>query len=924
MPLTDSMVDKDAGKRVPHSIYDCFAEVLPAGISFRLHHVSTPPTYCPPLFVPPPGKRQQRTYCETQFLALSIPRPGSSNGQEVLVFAIEIFIYTTRNLTTLFVSKADSTGYLSLLDTERGSRASPIRAITSTFISWLVDHRTRPCIRLVVSLFARAQNQYLFPGSVEHPGKHVLDDRQLVRWWCKTLDPVLRKDKPQESDDTGSSAKAFVIVPGFDKHETTGFFPPTWRSDPVDNRKWQYGHPLRDIAPDAAAPPRCLVPHFPDDPKARFLDELDEEIPDASSSQTLSSPSKKGRGMWKSVKTLEQFWETMAFRQECSSGRLVGFIWIVFTPPAPSFDSQTDGLDSQTSLCSSNLGAIRPPPISEVMSDRTNAAESPKKKDRNRRKKLTGPIFPRQPRIKSSSSTVSTSSLAERTSYWYWPETGRGQVVLDQNSYTRVHDLLLRLDFANAEAATSSTGKWIDEVIVIAGLSDGWGKTVTGLLESSNTAVAATSGGAMNGAPANDLSGMIIRKKRKPDSEPSGPAAGSGSDVPAINVLGVGGTNGVGESTLRELFLRTKAPTVYIIGRNAQKGLALASELMDSNEGSRAVFLKVDVCLIKNVDAVCQEIQRREKKINILLLTAGYMTLKNRTGRYLFVSHCYTLFNHARSNFPLSLARTSTILTSTTETSEGIDHKMCVNYYARMRFIMNFAPQLTAASAQHELSRTISVLAAGSEADIDLSDLSLTRGFTPHACLAHCVMMTDFMMEQLAARHPGTSFSHSYPGTIKSGIVNSLNGPARLGVKLLYSVLAPWILNVRESGQRHLFQLTSAMYPPRDGSGSGSGGLACPTGLDVVAGFDGRVGGGAYLLDWDGKPVGDAALLAKYRALDAGPKIWDHTVEVLRLAASGKRLADGAADGDAGRAGGFGLVDVPTHAPPNLVNWRPG
>lgn len=55
---------------------------------------------------------------------------------------------------------------------------------------------------------------------------------------------------------------------------------------------------------------RDVVPVFPDDPKARFLHDL------------------KGDGQL-STTTLGQFWELMEHRQECSSGRLVGFISMV-------------------------------------------------------------------------------------------------------------------------------------------------------------------------------------------------------------------------------------------------------------------------------------------------------------------------------------------------------------------------------------------------------------------------------------------------------------------------------------------------------------------------------------------------------------------------------------------------------------------
>lgn len=525
------------------SLYTRLASALPAQSSFHFYHVSTPPTKSDPLFAPAPGEKQQRTYCESHFLTVSITPPDAA---QVLVYAIEILIYTTTSLTTLFVAKADSTGYLAALKAGPPSSRSAIRSLTSTFISWLAENRQRPGVPLVVSLFARAQDQYLFPGSVENPGKHVLDDRQLVKWWCKTLDPVLRDQHHQTLAGEDSDAHAYVIVPGFDKYETTSFFPTSARADPQEALKWHYGHPLRDIAPNPTAPPRCLVPHFPDDPKARYLDELDGEIPDLAISQTFFSPSKRGRGMWKSIKTLEQFWETMAFRQECSSGRLVGFVWLVFTPTISLGRSQNDSFDTQPSASPLEPDLQRTPSIPSHSSIRSPAG-------RKRRTKLKGPIVPRMPKIKSSSSNTSVVSQPEDSPYYKWPVHGRGQALMDHASYLRVHDLLLRLDFATNDAATKSSCKWIDEVKVLAGLPDTWGKRVTGLHTECSSSTAATgikstipyvskviptTHNTESCRPTNNLSGMVVRKKRKPDIvEPEKESAKVESPSPTVNFL---------------------------------------------------------------------------------------------------------------------------------------------------------------------------------------------------------------------------------------------------------------------------------------------------------------------------------------------------------------------------------------------------
>lgn len=279
--------------------------------------------------------------------------------------------------------------------------------------------------------------------------------------------------------------------------------------------------------------------------------------------------------------------------------------------------------------------------------------------------------------------------------------------------------------------------------------------------------------------------------------------------------------------------------------------------------------------LFKNVDEVCAELSRREKKIHCLFLTAGYMTLRGRN-----------------------------------ENEEGVDRKMCVNYYSRMRFALNMMPLLERASQANELARVITVLAAGSEGDVRLDDLDLKHNFTLHACLAHCVIMSDFMIWELAHRFPGVSFSHSYPGTVKTGIANELTGPVRLAVKVMYAIMTPWILNVQESGERHFFQITSQVYPSR----KGAVGIPPPDGLRAFKGMDGEPGSGAYLLDWDGKSAGDERVLRKYWDIDMGTKVWEHTMGIFRQAE--EKLERDSMTPMAGTASDGSI--------PNPVGWRAG
>ncbi|KAF2265125.1 hypothetical protein CC78DRAFT_515944 [Lojkania enalia] len=524
------------------SLQDLLAEALPKDVPFTFYHYSTPPSKSPPLFSAPPNHKPERTYCESHFLAASITQKSANShvaSEELLILAIEVLVYTTKNLTTLFVSKADSTGFLSVLNLPRSQGGSPLKTICGIFISWLVQERQREGTKLIVSLFARAQDQYLFPASIENKNKHVLDDRGLVKWWCRVLDPILgdyaaegvRKPLAQQlvesKEDPGdrasaqhsasTTAKGYLVVPGFDLHDTLRYLPPPQSSS--GPRRWTASHPLLQIAPYPAAPPRCLVPHFPDDPKARFLDELDEELPDRASDEMLGqggTPS-RSNGQWKSIKTLDQFWEMMAFRQECSSGRIVGFIWVVITPSKPSIPEEDgEGPDSQPLLQKDSQESPAPfmsPPKKKNM---------PKKSRRGGVNTTSGPIPFRLPRIKTTSSSLSSSSIAssastssklppESTPYFIWPSTSRGSIVFSAKNYNRAHEILLQHNFATQTATARSTKKFKEEVAVLGGI-ESWGWTILGKKEPTITAETATNG-------ISPVTIMGVRKKRRPDTE---------------------------------------------------------------------------------------------------------------------------------------------------------------------------------------------------------------------------------------------------------------------------------------------------------------------------------------------------------------------------------------------------------------------
>ncbi|KAI1746517.1 hypothetical protein F4782DRAFT_55415 [Xylaria castorea] len=513
------------------------AQALPKDFHCTAWHLSTTPATTEALYYPPalnattetrPSK-PLKTYCEKHFLAVSVP--DSTEVKDILVLALEVYIYTTTFSTTIFVAKADSTGYLHLQPIPRGF--SPIRAVTVAFLNFLIEHRARPPKQLVVNLFARAQSQYIFPGSVKNDKKHILDDRGLIKWWCRVLDPLLQDGFRSSSAGNWSRIHGYLVIPGLDDYETRAFVPRTENA----TRNWSLGHPLELLSPytqDAAnyknVPPRCLVPTYPDDPKARFVEELEESTSDKA----------KLLGGWKTPRTLDQFWEMMAFRQECSSGRVTGFIWLVFEPPVastslsnqhsntassrfttasiPTPTASSSGIPSHEGIPSTPqdcLKKVAPPGTSApLLSKATSTSTKLPRRKRRPKKILKGRIITREPRVKTH--RVKYPDRIE-TPYYYWPEAGRGQVVLDENGYKRTVELLLHLEFKSLEHAIASTSRWTSEV----NMGENWALPVVGQQVMPGQSTSSAPLGAVN-----NLSGLVRRKRKNEDeSQPQDTAS---------------------------------------------------------------------------------------------------------------------------------------------------------------------------------------------------------------------------------------------------------------------------------------------------------------------------------------------------------------------------------------------------------------
>ena len=254
---------------------------LPHLKSVKVNHISSEPERCESLYSQAPGQPAEETYREKHFFLASVQQTPNAI---IPVYGLEVIVYTTAQLTTIFVSKADSTGFMHLVEWPKWA-SSPMTTIASVFLRLLADVFQKPNKRLVVSIFARSQHTYLFPGSGENDGKNILSDSALIRWWARVMNLVMDPDQPEHDDEIDqkqrriktnpATSQVYLRVPGCSAAETKRFVPVSLNESSPFRSVSLAADPFKLLAPRSDLPARCMIPHFYDDPKTRFADELD-------------------------------------------------------------------------------------------------------------------------------------------------------------------------------------------------------------------------------------------------------------------------------------------------------------------------------------------------------------------------------------------------------------------------------------------------------------------------------------------------------------------------------------------------------------------------------------------------------------------------------------------------------------------------
>jgi NAD(P)-dependent dehydrogenase (short-subunit alcohol dehydrogenase family) len=292
-----------------------------------------------------------------------------------------------------------------------------------------------------------------------------------------------------------------------------------------------------------------------------------------------------------------------------------------------------------------------------------------------------------------------------------------------------------------------------------------------------------------------------------------------------LTAIFVGGTSGIGKLTLLSMAKYCAHPKIYIVGRSQSAANTILSNLKTINPNGIYTFIPSDISLIKNVDPVCEQIKKKEKHIDILVLSQG-------------------MFGVGEDN------------------EEGIRAAAALLLHSRTRFTLNLLPLLRAAPADSP-RRVLSVFCGTKEGPtVNTSDIQMRGTSNPMKARGQAATMVTLLMEEAAARAPEVGFVHDFPGFV--------NGNSARGGGIGMAVLRGWMKLVgpllyipdEEVGERHLWLATNGLF-----AGKGKG---------KAVGSDGVVGSGVYVVDEKCEVAGDSVVevLKAERAKGTREAVW--------------------------------------------------
>ena len=152
------------------------------------------------------------------------------------------------------------------------------------------------------------------------------------------------------------------------------------------------------------------------------------------------------------------------------------------------------------------------------------------------------------------------------------------------------------------------------------------------------------------------------------------------------------------------------------------------------------------------------------------------------------------------------------------------------------------------------------------EGPLDATDFPALRVPQPELRGHLCTLIT-LGLESVAKMAPEVSFVHDYPGSVNTGLYRNMNSPP-----FDPQVTVP----IEECGERHLYLVTSARYPPREAESTA---VRLGDSVEVAIGSNGEVGSGVYSVGSDCESASSEVreLLAGLREKGMVEDVWRHT-----------------------------------------------
>ncbi|KAF8316437.1 NAD(P)-binding protein [Clavulina sp. PMI_390] len=202
--------------------------------------------------------------------------------------------------------------------------------------------------------------------------------------------------------------------------------------------------------------------------------------------------------------------------------------------------------------------------------------------------------------------------------------------------------------------------------------------------------------------------------------------------------LFVGGTAGIGQG-IAEVFARHTKGNAHIIlcGRNENAAKKIIATF-PKTATSKYEFLYCDAAKLKNVAEAVRTLKTDHgiSKLNYLVLSQGYFAPK---------APFY-------------------------DNGEGLDEFISLAIYSRFKFIDDLLPLLQAAKDSDEEGRVMSVLAAGHGGPVDMDDIGFKKSDGHKRRMSEGPTYVSAAVEAYAKRNPGISFTHCFPGPVKTNI----------------------------------------------------------------------------------------------------------------------------------------------------------